>query len=98
MACSLMRTARFSTTPEAQVDFEPPGTENARGLKVHLSLKGGGTSRAVAASSRPSSVPGGSKSTCPSGVVGKRAVLIGEQAVEAGPDLRPRGVEQSPSR
>ena len=31
----------------------------------------------------------GSKSTCPSGVAGKRAVVIGEQAVEAGL----RGVE-----
>ena len=26
-------------------------------------------------------------------MVGKRAAFIGEQAVEAGPDLRPRGVE-----
>ena len=39
-------------------------------------------------------VPGGSKYTCPPGVAGKRAALIGEQAVEAGPDRRPRGVKQ----
>ena len=47
---------------------------------------------AASASRLASSVPGGSKSTCPRGVVGKRGALSGEQPTEAGPDRRLHGV------
>ena len=83
-ACSPMRTARFPTTPEGQVDFEPPGTEDGRleaatAREVPPPLRDRWT-----LSPRAFSVPGSSKSTCASGVVEKRAVLIREQAIEPG--------------